>query len=313
MSINLKHSLWVERYRPHSLDEYVFHDPLQHAKVLEMIEEQTIPHILMSGIQGSGKTTLAFLLMEAMNIDESDIRVINASDENSVDVMREKIKDFVSTAPMGLFKIILLEEADYISHNGQAVMRRLMEEYSENARFIITCNYLHKIIPSIQSRFTVKWHFKASDKDDVTEYAATVLANEKVSFDLDTLDQYVNIGYPDVRSIIGSLQQYTVGGKLYPPANTESTSNDYKFKLIDCIEQDKWVDARKLVCANVQKEEYEEVYRFLYEQLSTSAKFKDNDKWDEGIIIIADHLYRHASVADAEINTAAMFIRLGAL
>lgn len=313
MSINLKHALWEKKYQPHHISEYIFHDKSHEDCVMEMIKNKSIPHILMSGTQGSGKSVLAAILIDNMGLDETDVLVINASDENSVDTVREKVTNFVSTAPMGLFKILLFEEFDYMTIQAQAAMRNLMVEYGESVRWIATCNYLHKIIPAMQSRFTVKFKFKSSDRDDVAEYLANILACEKVSFDLDTLDKYIDIGYPDVRSIVGSLQQYSINGRLQAPISTESSSNDYKFKLIDCIEQDKWVDARKLVCANVQKEEYEDVYRFLYENLNTSNKFKDNDKWEEGIIIIADHLYRHTSVADAEINAAAMFIRLGAL
>lgn len=311
MSDNLKHSLWTEKYRPRSIQDYVFHDKSHKASIMDMITNKTIPHILMSGVPGSGKTTLAFILINEMGLDETDVIVINASDENSVETIRDKVKDFVSTAPMGLFKIVLLEEADYITPNGQAIMRRLMEEFSENARFIVTCNYVHKIIPAVQSRFTAKFQFKSSDRDDIAEYLANILATEKISFDLDTLDKYIDVGYPDVRSILGSLQQYSIDGKLQLPNSTESSSNDYKFKLIDCIERDNWIEARKLVCANVSKEEYDDVYRFLYENISQSKKFKDNDKWEEAIVIIGEHLYRHTSFSDVEINAAGMFIRLG--
>lgn len=308
---DLKNQLWVEKHRPATVEDYVFHDNRQRAQIMQMINEKSIPHILMSGVQGSGKTTLAFILINAMNLHETDVRIINASDENSVDTVREKIKDFVSTAPMGPFKIILLEEADYISPNGQAVMRRLMEEFSDNARFILTCNYVHKIIPAIRSRCTAKFNFKAADRDDIAEYLITVLAKEQVSFDLDLLDKYITAGYPDVRTILGSLQQHTVNKKLFPPPEGDISADDYKFKLIEYIERDKWVDARKVVCANVLKEEYEDVYKFLYENIDKSPKFQNKEKWEEAIIIIAEHLYKHTSVADAEINAAAMFIKLG--
>ncbi|PPD53421.1 MAG: hypothetical protein CTY12_04895 [Methylotenera sp.] len=311
---NLKHKLWTEKYRPKIIGEYIFHNPTYKSQIMKMINEKNIPHILMSGVQGSGKTTLAFILIEEMGLDESDVKIINASDENSVDVIRDKVKDFVSTAPMGDFKIILLEEADYISHNGQAALRRLMEEYSDNARFILTCNYLHRIIPAIQSRCTAKFQFKTADKDDIAEYLISVLARERVVFDLDLLDKYIAAGYPDVRNILGALQQYSVDGKLHPPASDNETGvSDYKFTLIDLIEKDKWVDARKIVCTNVAKEEYEDVYRFLYENIQRAPKFKNDELWEEAILIIAEHLFKHASVADAEINAAAMFIKLGAL
>jgi DNA polymerase III delta prime subunit len=278
-----------------------------------MVKDKSIPHILMTGVAGSGKTTLAFILIDSMGVDDSDFLVINASDENSVDVIRDKVKSFASASPMGEFKIILFEEMDYLSQNGQGALRRLMEEYGDTVRFIATANYIHKILPAIQSRFTVKFQFKASDRNDIAEFLAAILLKEKVKFDLDTLDKYIDIGYPDIRSILGSLQQYSVNGILQPPTNTDSSSNDYKFKLIDFISQDLWNNARELVCQNVQREEYEDLYRFLYDNISLSPKFKNKDNWDNAILIIADHLYKHPSYSDSEINAAAMFIELGAI
>lgn len=308
---NLTNTIWVHKYRPSTVDEYVFQNPTHKQQVLNMIAEQDIPHILMSGCQGAGKTTLAFILIDAMDIDDSDVRIINASDENSVDTIREKVKDFVSTAPLGKFKIILLEEADYISHNGQAAMRRLMEEFSDNARFILTCNYIHKIIPAIQSRCNAKFRFKSIDKDDIAEYLINILAKERIKFDLDLLDKYIISGYPDIRSILNDIQQYSMDGKLMPPPTNDVSSGDYKFQLIELIEQDNWIDARKIVCTNVLNEEYEDVYRYLYDNIDKSPKFKNKDKWEEAIITIADHLDQHSRVADPEINAAAMFIKLG--
>lgn len=310
---NLKHLLWVEKYRPHIIDDYIFHDDSHRECVYEMVKDKSIPHILMTGVAGSGKTTLAFILIDSMGVDDSDFLVINASDENSVDVIRDKVKSFASASPMGEFKIILFEEMDYLSQNGQGALRRLMEEYGDTVRFIATANYIHKILPAIQSRFTVKFQFKASDRNDIAEFLAAILLKEKVKFDLDTLDKYIDIGYPDIRSILGSLQQYSVNGILQPPTNTDSSSNDYKFKLIDFISQDLWNNARELVCQNVQREEYEDLYRFLYDNISLSPKFKNKDNWDNAILIIADHLYKHPSYSDSEINAAAMFIELGAI
>lgn len=300
--------LWVEKYRPTSIDEYIFQDNQQKMAIERMIAEKNIPHLLLSGVQGSGKTTLAQILVNEMNLDETDVIVINASDENSVDVIRDKIKGFVSTYAMSDFKIVHLEEADYITPNGQGVMRRLMEEFSDTARFILTCNYENKIIPAIKSRCQ-HFRFKASDKVDIAEYAAGVLVSEKVKFDLDTLDKFVAIGYPDVRKIVNLLQQHTSNGKLELP-RVSGEAGDYKFKIIQLLEQDKWSQIRELCCENVVAEEWEEIYRFLYENIHRAPKFQNNDKWENAIVTIADHLYKHALCADPEINAAAMFIRL---
>lgn len=305
------HKLWVEAYRPQSVDQYIFHDAQQRAAVMRMINDQSIPHLLFSGVQGSGKTTLARILIKAMDTDTSDFLIINASDERGIDTFRDKIKSFATTMPVGTFKIVLLEEADNLTPDAQQALRRFMEEYADVVRFILTCNYENKVIPPIKSRCQ-HFHFKAADKNDVAEYLINILAQEKVGFDLNLLDKYIAYGYPDVRKIVNTLQQNTVDGKLQAP-KFEGTDGDYKFKLIDLVERDKWLDARKLVCGNVTSDQWEDVYRFLYENISRAPKFQQKDKWEEAIIVIAEHLYKHSIVADPEINAAAMFIRLGQL
>lgn len=297
--------LWVEKYRPKTTEEYVFHDAALKAAVTKWLAEKDIPHILLSGVQGSGKTTLSRILVRALEIDDTDVLILNASDENSVDTIREKIKSFISTFPMGAFKVVCLEEADYISLAGQGVLRSMVED--SEARFIFTCNYENKIKPAIKSRCQ-HFRFTAGDKVDITEYAAKILVSEKIKFDIDTLDKFVSIGYPDVRKIVNLLQQHTTDGSLSYPQQDEA--GDYKFKLLDFIARDKWLDARLLCCENVVAEEWEDVYRFLYENLEKAPKFTNKDKWEAGIVIIADHLYKHGIVADPEINAAAMFIRL---
>lgn len=309
----LKNRIWAEKYRPKSIRDYIFQNEKYKAQIYQMIKDQSIPHILLSGVQGSGKTTLALLLIEAMNVDPHDVKIINASDENSVDMVREKIKEFSSTAPLGDFKIILLEEADHISGPAQAALRHAMGEENQTTRFILTCNYKYKITPPIQSRCTAKYHFKAPDKDDIAEYLINVLAQEQVTFDLKLLDKYIAAGYPDVRNILGALQQHTINGVLQSPTDQDTNTEDYKFKLLDLVEADDWTSARKLVCSNVQPEEYEDVYRFLYSNIQKSKKFQNKNNWEEAILIISDHLFKHTSHADAEINATAMFIRLGQL
>jgi DNA polymerase III delta prime subunit len=303
-----KHKLWVEKYRPQTLDDYVFHDENQRSAIESMIADGSIPHLLLSGVQGSGKTTLALIIIKALGVDKMDVLTLNASDENSVDVMREKIKAFISTYAMGDFKVVHLEEADYVSLAGQAVLRRMMEEYADSARFILTCNYENKIQPAIKSRCQ-HFRFTKHDITDVTENVAQILLQEHVKFDLDLLDKYVRVGYPDIRKIINLLQQNSRTGTLMP-LSSESEAGDYKFKLLEHIEVDDWFAARKLACGEVAAEEWEGVYRFLYENLDKAPKFTTHEKWEAGIVIVADHLYKHSIVADPEINAAAMFIRL---
>ena len=144
--------LWVEQYRPNDVDGYVFRDDTQREQVKQWIKEGSIPHLLFSGAAGIGKTTLAKLLITGLEIDQYDLLELNASRENNVDTVRERITSFVSTMPFGKFKIVLLDEADYLSPNAQAALRGVMETYADTARFVLTCNYPHKIIPAIHSR-----------------------------------------------------------------------------------------------------------------------------------------------------------------
>lgn len=304
-----KHKLWVEKYRPATLDDYVFHDTSQKTAITSMVKDGSIPHLLFSGVQGSGKTTLAIIITNELGLDPVDVLEINASDENSVDDIRTKIKSFISTFAMGDYKVVHLEEADYLSPNAQAVLRRMMEDYSDSARFILTCNYTNKILPAIRSRCQ-EFTFSKHDVVEVTELLANILIKEGVKFDLDLLDKYIRTGYPDIRKIINLIQQNSHTGKL-SPIKQDDGSGDYKFKLLDMIEADDWNGARNLVCSNVTPEEWQDVYRFLYENLNKAPKFSNQDAYERGIVVIAEYLYKHSLVADPEINAAAMFITLG--
>lgn len=306
--MNNKHKLWVEKYRPQTLSEYVFHDESHRDSIERMVRDGTIPHLLFSGVAGTGKTALAKVIINELNLEEMDVLILNASDENSVDVMRDKIKNFVRTYAFGTFKVVLLDEADYLSHSSQAVLRSMMEEYSDEARFIFTCNYEHKIITPLKSRFQ---HFKFTkgDKNKITEFIAEILIKEQIKWDIDLVDQYVSTGYPDVRKIINLIQQNSNDGELRP-LTTDGNEGDYKFKLLDLISVDNWNEARKICCANVAQGEWEDLYRFLYDNLNKSTKFQDERIWEAGIVIIAQYLHQHSIVADPEINAAAMFIEL---
>ena len=221
------HKLWVEKYRPKTIDKYIFHDDQQKASVMRMINDQSIPHLLLSGSAGTGKTTLARILIRTLNVDMTDVLVLNASDENSVDVMRDKIKGFISTIAFGDFKVVYLEEADRLTPHAQEVMRNMMEAYADQARFILTCNHENRITAPIKSRCQ-HFHFRAPDQISVTEYCVNILAEEKIKFSLPLLEKYVVYGYPDVRKIINLLQQNSVEGKLQTPSFGGTGEGDWK-------------------------------------------------------------------------------------
>lgn len=304
-----KHTIWAEKYAPTSLQDYAFHDSHHESQIKQMLSDKTIPHLLFTGPAGNGKTTLANLIIKALDVDSSDVLFINASDENSIDTMRDKIKSFISTLPFGDFKVVFMDEADGISLQGQKALRAMMNEYAETARFILTGNYENKFIPPIRSRIQ-HFRFKAHSQDDITESVAKILLKEKIKFDLDLLDKYVTAAYPDIRKTINLVQQHSIGGELQAMAQAKE-AGDYKFKLLELLEVDNWKQARVVVCENVIAEEWEDLYRFLYENIDKSKKFKAQDKWEQAIVVIAEHLDKHGHTADAEINAAAMFIRLG--
>jgi DNA polymerase III delta prime subunit len=285
----------------------VFRDEAQREQVKQWIKEGTIPHLLFSGAAGIGKTTLAKILINALNIDEYDVLEINASRTNSVDDVRDKITNFVSTMPFGNFKIVLLDEADYLSPNAQAALRGVMEEYSQTARFIMTCNYPHKIIPALHSRCQ-GFHIEKVDHTEFTARAATVLVTEGVEFDLDVLDTYVKSTYPDLRKCLNLLQMNTVDLKLKRPSETGGGTADYKLAMVDLFKSGKIKEARKLLCEQARPEEMEEIFRWLYDNLNMWSKTDEGQ--DEAILIIRKGLVNHVSCADAEINLSATLVEL---
>ena len=301
--------LWVEKYRPKTIDGYVFRDDHQKAQIQGWITQKTIPHLLFSGNAGIGKTTLAKILLNELDINDLDVLEINASRTNSVEDVRDKIVNFVQMIPFGDFKVVLLDEADYLSPNAQAALRGVMEEYHTTARFILTCNYPNRIIPALHSRCQ-GFHIERVDIAEFTARVATILMEESVEFDLDTLDTFVKATYPDLRKCINTVQMNSMDGKLHTPEKGDTGEADYKLEMVALFKAGKISQARKLVCAQARPEEMEEVYRWLYDNVEI---FGDEEVQNKAILLIKQGLVDHTLVIDPEINLAATLIRLAYL
>ena len=301
--------LWVEKYRPKKLEDYVFRDNHQKAQVQAWVKDESIPHLLFSGAAGIGKTTMAKMLVNELGIEAYDVLEINASRNNSVDEIRDKITGFVQTIPFGPFKVVLLDEADYLSPNAQAALRGVMEEYHTTARFILTCNYPNRIIPAIHSRCQ-GFHIAKIDQTEFTARVAEILITEGVTPDLDTLDTYVKATYPDLRKCINTVQMNCQDGSLLKPNEGDTGEADWKLDMVELFKAGKIQDARKLLCGAVRPEEMEEIYRWLYDNIEL---FGDNEKQDTAVLTIKQGLVDHTLVADPEINLAATLIRLARL
>tara|TARA_R110000796_G_scaffold23508_2_gene67233 strand:- start:945 stop:1865 length:921 start_codon:yes stop_codon:yes gene_type:complete len=299
--------LWTEKYRPSTLTDYVFRDDAQRKQVQGWVDAKTIPHLLFSGAPGTGKTTLAKVLINMLDIDEYDVLEINASRENSVENVRDKITNFVQTMPFGEFKVVLLDEADYISPNGQAALRGVMETYSSSSRFILTCNYPNKVIPALHSRCQ-GFHIEKIDHTEFTARIATVCVTEGVEIDIDTLDSYVKATYPDLRKCLNLCQMNTIDGKLIKPNEGDSSTADYKLAVVDLFKQGKILEARKMLCSQVRPEEMDELFRWMYDNLELWGT--TDDQKDAAILIIAKGLRNIPMVADQEINLAATLVEL---
>ena len=301
--------LWVEKYRPKTVEGYVFRDEHQKNQVKQWIKEGTIPHLLFSGNAGIGKTTLAKLLFNELEINDLDVLEINASRTNSVEDVRDKIVNFVQMIPFGEFKVVLLDEADYLSPNAQAALRGVMEEYHTTSRFILTCNYPNRIIPALHSRCQ-GFHIERIDQTEFTARVAKILIDEGVTPDLDTLDTYVKATYPDLRKCINMVQMNSVDGNLVKPQKSDTGDADYKLEMVELFKKGEISKARKLVCSQARPDEIEDIYKWLYDNIDL---FGDEEKQESAILIIKQGLVDHTLVSDPEINLAATLIRLARL
>jgi len=296
----MEHSLWVEKYRPVDLSTYIGNEHLKE-KVKRYLESEDVPHLLLYGRAGTGKTTLAKIIVN--NID-CDYMYINASDENKVDDVRNKIKTFASSIGFKSLKVIILDECDYLTPNAQAALRNLMETFSRHCRFILTCNYVERIIDPIQSRCQ-SYKVVPPKRVDVARHLRLIFKAELVESELDDIALIVTAGYPDIRRVINSAQRQVVDGKL--KIDTSSIiQNNYKLQLLEMLsDSSKLNDIRKLIADN-SVSDYSEIYRLLYDEVETYGK----NNVAECILNIAEAQYQDVNVVDKEINFMSLIIRL---
>ena len=282
----MQHTLWTEKYRSQTLDQYIGNTELK-TTIGSWILKNDIPHLLLYGKAGTGKTTLAKLITQ--NID-CDMMYINASDENGIDTIRDKVKSFASTSTFRPLKVVILDESDYLTINAQASLRNIIETFSAKTRFILTCNYVERIIEPLQSRCQA-FKIETLSKPDIARHLANILEIENITYIINDVADIINNYYPDIRKIINVIQQHTVDSRLI------ITKIDIKFDISDVIKLIQGKDAFKsvrqyLVDNNIS--DFEPMYRALYDELG-----KDN-----GLITmtLADYQFKHAVVVDKEIN-----------
>jgi replication factor C small subunit len=301
---NTENTLWVESFRPDTLEGYIGNEHIIE-KVKVFIANGDVPHLLFYGTAGTGKTTLAKIIAGSV---DADVMYINASDENSVDAVRDKIKRYASTVGFRRWKIIILDEADYLTPNAQAALRNLMETYSKTTRFILTCNYVEKIIDPIQSRCQT-FAITPPNKTDVAKRLVQVLEENEVTYDIKDVAAIINASYPDIRRAINAAQASVVGGKLQLDKASAIQAN-YMTEILAVLQDSKDKKSAfgkiRQIIADSKVRDFTPMYTFLYDNLDEFA----HGHIAPCILIIAESQFKDASVVDKEINIMAMFVNL---
>lgn len=299
--------LWWSKHRPTTVEDYVFNNPNHREQILKWIEDKSIPNLILHGTGGLGKSALANLLMRQLGVNERDILKANGSKEGRRIGWVDELEPWCETMPFGDFKVVIIEEADYLGlHTVQPALRNLIEEHVDDVRFILTCNYPNKITPFVRSRCT-SMKFEKMDINEFTARVATILLSEKVQFTIDTLDQYVNACYPDMRHCLNELENNSISGTLMGFSGTSST-DDLFIKIAELFKAGKIREARSVVCENVSPDELDAIYPWLYHNVDLLGD--SQLKQDNAIKIIKQACVDHTIIGDPEINFADCMIRL---
>ena len=300
----MSNSLWVEKYRPDTLEGYVGNEHILE-KVKIYIENEDVPHLLLYGVAGTGKTTLAKIITNQI---DCDVMYINASDENSVDAVRDKIRGFASSMGFRKWKVVILDESDYLTPNAQAALRNLMETFSKSTRFILTCNYVEKVIDPIQSRCQT-FAITPPSKKEVAKRLHQILTEESVDFNNEDLAVLVNGGYPDIRRVLNAAQRQVVNGKLKID-ETSTVQANYTENVVDVLKnggdmKQQFTQIRQII-ADSKVKDFTPLYRTLYDEVDNYA----SGKVGQTILNIADGQYKDSMVVDKEINVMAMMLNI---
>jgi len=301
--LDFKNKLWTEKFRPSTLQGYVYSDDAQESKIKQYVKDKNFPNLLITGSPGTGKTTVAKILINECDIDAHDVMEINASRETGVDTLRDKVSTFAQIMAHGDFKVVLFDEADYSSPQAQAALRGMIEQYASNVRFIFTCNKPHKIMSAIKSRCT-SITINKLDKDLFMERIGTVLTEENIAVsDIETLDYYIKASYPDLRKCLNLLQENSLSGTL----ELNKQVAEYE-DFVDLFLNKRYTEARKNLCAQVSDSEMETVFEWLFEHLEYFGN--SDEQIDDAILILRNGMINLPLSAFPEINLSATIIEL---